>query len=491
MTGKQRLLLTQGAQSSPSTPKRLQEVLTGKRNKLKDTPISPQGIMRNHLVKTNVRTDNLEQSIIDVRETQNQQLDLFNKIVQRLDQLTGLNDRKQQEDVKFLIDELAQKTSEADSAKVKINELDIILSNKEDVIEEPNNQCIQLKIDLEKEQAKHTTQVNDQWIERIKELETIIHNNNTEIHSLNNECAQLKQQLHSPSKIIEGTDDKKANDEWTERIKELETIIHNKDTEIHNLDNECAQLKQRLDDMEKIQVPLEEVSETSDDQKERKPELAASEDILEKILKELDEMKGLKEEIKHLQHHNLTTPKNEVEVFSDSFFKYVDRKRCFGKDTEVIINNCFTLDDLMNTLLRKEKDVAVTKVLIQCGFNDFVRNKSKASQVFENTQEYIQLLRMLYPEAVILVGEILPHPNDQLANNGIKAANHLLAELYNSLEDNIRFVQHPVCRVDNEMYDQDGVHLNEKLGTLQMLKDFYRVNQGKPPFSTKRSQNSK
>ena len=136
---------------------------------------------------------------------------------------------------------------------------------------------------MEKEQAKHTTQVNDKWIERIKELETIIHNNNTEIHSLNSECAQLKQQLHSPSKIIKGTDDKKANDEWTERIKELETIIHNKDTEIHNLDNECAQLKQRLDDMEKIKVPLEEMSETNDDQKERKPKVEAYKDILEKI----------------------------------------------------------------------------------------------------------------------------------------------------------------------------------------------------------------
>ena len=137
---------TEGAQSSPSTPKRLQEVLTGKLNKLKDTPISPQGIRRNHLVETNIRIDNLEQSIIDVRETQNQQLDPFNKIVQRLDQLTGLNDRKQQEDAKFLIDELAQKALEADSAKVKINKLDIILSNKEDVIEELNNQCLQQKL---------------------------------------------------------------------------------------------------------------------------------------------------------------------------------------------------------------------------------------------------------------------------------------------------------------------------------------------------------
>ena len=188
-------------------------------------------------------------------------------------------------------------------------------------------------------------------MDREKELETIIHNNNTKIHSLNSECAQLKQQLDSPSKIIQGTDDKKAKDEWAERIKELERIIHNKDTEIHNLDKECAQLKQRLNDMEKIQVALEEVSETNDDQNEQKPEVEASKDILEKIVKEPDEMKGFKEEIKHLQHHNLTTPKNKVEVF----FKYVDWKRCFGKDTEVIINNCFTLDDLMNTLLRKLK----------------------------------------------------------------------------------------------------------------------------------------
>ena len=90
---------TVGTQSSPSTPKCPQEVLAGELNKLKDTPISPQGIMINHLVKTNVRINNLEQSIIDVRETQNQRLDLFNKIVQRLDQLTGLNDRKQEENV--------------------------------------------------------------------------------------------------------------------------------------------------------------------------------------------------------------------------------------------------------------------------------------------------------------------------------------------------------------------------------------------------------
>ena len=71
-------------------------------------------------------------------------------------------------------------------------------------------------------------------------------------------------------------------------------------------------------------------AETNDDQKEQKPGVEASRDILEKILKELEEMKGLKEEIKHLQHHNLTTLKNKVEVFSDE-------EDVFGRDVSVKI----------------------------------------------------------------------------------------------------------------------------------------------------------
>ena len=96
LAGKQKLLLTQRELNHHHQH---QKLLTGKLNKLMGTPISPQEIMRNHLVKTNVRIDNLEQSIIDASETQNQQLDLFNKIVQRLHQLTCLNDKVQQEDV--------------------------------------------------------------------------------------------------------------------------------------------------------------------------------------------------------------------------------------------------------------------------------------------------------------------------------------------------------------------------------------------------------
>ena len=43
-------------------------------------------------------------------------------------------------------------------------------------------------------------------------------------------------------------------------------------------------------------------------------------------------------------------------------------------------------------------------------------------------------------------------------------------------------IEHPICRVDNELYDDDGVHLNKSLGTPQLtqiqlfVKQIARVN---------------
>ena len=49
--------------------------------------------------------------------------------------------------------------------------------------------------------------------------------------------------------------------------------------------------------------------------------------------------------------------------------------------------------------MNREKDELVNKVALQCGFHDFVQNKRKATQVFDNMQHFIQLFReiFLYP----------------------------------------------------------------------------------------------
>ena len=62
-------------------------------------------------------------------------------------------------------------------AKKKIKELQIVIDNKDDTIEHLNNQCIELKINLEKiEQDKGKQQTRDNSFsskERIQELEII------------------------------------------------------------------------------------------------------------------------------------------------------------------------------------------------------------------------------------------------------------------------------------------------------------------------------
>ena len=136
--------------------------------------------------------------------------------------------------------------------------------------------------------------------------------------------------------------------------------------------------------------------------------------------------------------------------------------------------------------MNREKDELVNNVLLQCAFNDFVRNKRKATQAFDNTQHCIQLFREIFHNAVVLVGEILPHPNDQQANNGIRAARYLMEEMYTTFDDVVRFVPHQICRSDDKIYHQDRIHLNETLGTPQMWKDFHIVSQNRMLFATRK-----
>ena len=74
-------------------------------------------------------------------------------------------------------------------------------------------------------------------------------------------------------------------------------------------------------------------------------------------------------------------------------FSNINKRQWFGKHTEVIINHCFTLDDIIAEIMNREKDELVDKVVLQCGLDDFVRSNGKCTQVFDNIQDYIQLFR--------------------------------------------------------------------------------------------------
>ena len=103
----------------------------------------------------------------------------------------------------------------------------------------------------------------------------------------------------------------------------------------------------------------------------------------------------------------------------------------------------------------------------------YSKGKEKANFVFETLQQCMQLFKELFLNAIILIGEILPHPNDIQSNGRISTTNYLIEEAFSSPKGDTRNVEHPICRSDNELYDNDGIHLNRNLGPAQILKDFY------------------
>ena len=66
-------------------------------------------------------------------------------------------------------------------------------------------------------------------------------------------------------------------------------------------------------------------------------------------------------------------------------------------------------------------------------------------------------------------------------NSRIKTVNFVLQSNMD-VQPKVRFFPHPVCQVKNSTVAENGIHLNKEPGTPQLLKDFYRVSNGKEPF---------
>ena len=95
--------------------------------------------------------------------------------------------------------------------------------------------------------------------------------------------------------------------------------------------------------------------------------------------------------------------------------------------------------------------------------------------------ECIEKIQDKFPNAIILIGQIISHPFSGKMNRRIQVVNALLQEKYHDLNGRVRYVEHPILSKDrtrHTFFDDDRVHLNIP-GTLKMLFDFYRVEKGK------------
>ena len=166
----------------------------------------------------------------------------------------------------------------------------------------------------------------------------------------------------------------------------------------------------------------------------------------------------------------------------------MDTRKVFGNNNETRINPCFTTSQLLQKISNKEIDVEITHVLIQCEFND-LKILGTESQVIQATSSSVDLLQEKFPKALILVGEVLPHPSDTEMNKRVNTVNFVNQSKF-PFTSQVRYVSHPVRRVENTLYDRDGIHLNKQMCTPQLMKDFFRVSQGKEPSTNLKSRDN-
>ena len=135
-----------------------------------------------------------------------------------------------------------------------------------------------------------------------------------------------------------------------------------------------------------------------------------------------------------------------------------------------------------------DKDnIHITHVIIQCGFNN-VKKEKHSRDILAKYFECLDKIKEKFPNAIILVGEIIKHPFSENMNGKIQIINNSLKEDFPNLDGEIRLVEHPILNgtpTRNLLFDGDKIHVNLK-GTLKLLSDSYRVEKEKSPFKESR-----
>ena len=173
--------------------------LTGKTlsnhlQRLRDTPITPQNIINNHLIRSDNRIDKLEDSIMEIKNNQSVQFEAWSKLFESqsnivTNQVAELNKNFSASHLEALIankvqEEIAKQSgdvhkknglsspSELEGQSVQIQELEEVIRAKDDVIEKLNEEIISLKIHVEELEQLEKTKIR--WITLYLALQFLI-----------------------------------------------------------------------------------------------------------------------------------------------------------------------------------------------------------------------------------------------------------------------------------------------------------------------------
>ena len=170
-------------------------------------------------------------------------------------------------------------------------------------------------------------------------------------------------------------------------------------------------------------------------------------------------------------------------LFTDSFLRDLKDdedtigRECQTRKREVASYKAFA--DEAEKLL--SPDDSTDFVVLNLGYNDLWKLRASHNDTLKHARRSVNICRHLYPNAMIVISEVINSLNSGRFNENIDKLNEGLNDLA-KLTSNTIFSTHPVITPsERELYHPDGTHLS-KLGQAQIMSDLRRATMGLNPL---------
>ena len=228
-----------------------------------------------------------------------------------------------------------------------------------------------------------------------------------QIENLNQANEVLKNQIENNNKILMEKDDMishltretsdASSDAWTEKNaqisklnNEIQNIINKHSNEVHIFEKKEKDMQQQIEHLNNQVKYLTTMIETHN-------VVTLPDELIPGVFEEHEQQNSIKENFEG----------KNIQVYADSFFKYVDSDLFFGKENKVEITYTFFLEDIIDRLDNMDKDnIHITDVIIQRGFNN-VKKEKHSRDILAKYFECLDKIKEKFPNAIILVKEII------------------------------------------------------------------------------------
>ena len=225
---------------------------------------------------------------------------------------------------------------------------------------------------LHTHEEKKKESKNDQY-EELEDMRTLIKVKDMQIENLNQANEVLRNQIENNNKILMEKDDmishltretgNTSSDAWAEKNaqinNEIQTIINKHSNEVHIFQKKEKYMQQQIEHLNNQVKHLTTMIETHN-------VAALPDELIPGVFEEHEQQDSTKENYEG----------KNIQVYADSFFKYVDSDLFFGKENKVEITYTFFLEDIIDRLDNMDKDnIHTTHVILRCGFNNVKKEK--------------------------------------------------------------------------------------------------------------------